>query len=184
MGCFGDFENGPIDYSYVIDSIGSMDINGILLRTQFVTVVDPPGLQPSWYFRGPIIERIGQIGYGGYWWGSGEACILEDNGFLRCYFDPDVTYSDPYFSAHHECDYTGTDEIEPYQEAFIFPNPTTDFISLPANASEINLFNSTGQKIESYKNQDQIDVSNLLPGIYIIQYQINSKNYIRKFLKL
>ncbi|MEP6794534.1 MAG: T9SS type A sorting domain-containing protein [Saprospiraceae bacterium] len=184
MGCQSDFDNGPIDFSYIIDSIGQIIVDGTLLRTQFVTILDPPGLQPSWYLQNPIIERIGQTGYGGFWWGSGEACILEDNGFLRCYEDPDLYFKNPGIQFNHECDYTATKEIDQLSNWNIFPNPTTDFISLPENAQKIDLFDSIGQKIGNYKNQDYLDVSDLPSGVYIIQFQIKSKIYVRKFLKL
>ncbi|MFZ1678203.1 MAG: T9SS type A sorting domain-containing protein [Saprospiraceae bacterium] len=184
MGCYPEFENGSIDYSYKIDSVNVINIDGIDLRRQYLHVIDPPGASTPWFFINPVIERIGANDYGGFWWGQGGGCILEDNGFLRCYEDQDIFYKNPYAQFQYECDYTGTNELEPSPETFIFPNPTTDFISLLENAKEINLFNSTGQKIRSYKNQDRIDVSFLSPGIYFIQFQINSKNYIRKFLKI
>ncbi len=184
MGCNPEFENGAIDFSYKIDSVNIINIDGIDLRRQYLHVIDPPGSSTPWFFINPIIERIGASDYAAFFWGQGGACILEDNGFLRCYIDNDLTFTNTNVQFQYDCDYTGTNDLEPSPEASIFPNPTTDFISVPEKAQEINLFNSTGQKIESYKNQDQIDVSDLWPGIYIIQFQINSKNYIRKFLKL
>jgi len=83
-----------------------------------------------------------------------------------------------------ECDYVSavksiSESIKP-----IYPNPANDFITIPDNAEIINIYNSTGQRIRVYNNQDQIDVNNLLPDIYFIQYQIKDTWYIEKFIKI
>ncbi|HZV68278.1 MAG TPA: T9SS type A sorting domain-containing protein [Saprospiraceae bacterium] len=184
MGCQSEFENGPIDFSYVIDSLGTLDIDGIILRTQFVTIVNPPGLEPTWFLQDPIIERIGQIGLSNFWWGRGETCILEDNGFLRCYIDLDLTYVNPYFALHHDCDYTGTNEIEVSANNQIYPNPVDEIIYLNQKADLITIYNSSSQKIKSFITQDQIDVSDLQPGIYFLQYHSGNMRHVERFVKL
>lgn len=183
--CFADFSNGPLDFSYVIDSIGSMTIDGQNLRLQYVTPIYNPSLGEDWLITNPIIERIGQITPASYWWGQGEGCFLGGfAGKLRCYEDNDIYFKNTFTFYDLACDYVAA--VEPLSPNIksLFPNPTNDFINLDSEAESIIIYTIDGLKIVSHKNQNRIDVSTLPPNIYIIQFQIKSKNYIRKFLKL
>lgn len=183
MGCYPDFQNGGIEYGYIIDSVSIFNVDGIDLKRQYVHVIDPPGFSTPWFFYNPIIERIGANDYGGFWWGQGGGCILEDNGFLRCYIDNDLTFINT-TQFHHDCDYTATNEIEGAADNQLYPNPVSDIVYLKVKIDLINAYNSSGQKIKTFRNQDQIDVSELQPGIYFLQYQSGNTLYIEKFLKL
>ena len=63
----------------------------------------------------------------------------------------------------------------------IAPNPATNFLNIVASpefseGSSVAVYNNLGQKVLSsnLNQQAQIDVSNLLKGVYFVQ--INSKN--------
>ncbi len=184
LQCFADFSNGPFDFSYVIDSVSTMHVDGQDLRVQYVTPIHTSG-EEFWYMENPIIERIGQVASACYWWGRGGGCFLGGfAGKLRCYEDNDIYFKNTFTFYDLACDYVAA--VEPLSPNIksLFPNPTNDFINLDSAAESIFIYTTDGLKIVSHKNQNRIDVSTLPPNIYIIQFQINSKNYIEKFLKL
>ena len=184
LGCDSDFSNGPIDFSYVVDSIGSINIDGVDLRTQYVTPVNTKGFS-DWSIDGPIVERIGLYSYSNFWWGRGEGCIL--GGFpdlLRCYEDQDIYFKNLGDKFDLPCEFINgvlalKEKLNP-----IYPNPATDIISLPENADLINIYNYTGQKLNTWKNQNQIDITILQPNIYFIHYRIENVWHIEKFIKI
>jgi len=111
MGCDADFTNDTVQFSYIIDSISSIIIDGTTLRMQYVHVSSSStGLGPNWYFNSPIIERMGQIGYGSFWWGGGADCIT-GVGYLRCYIDSDISFRNHEFIGNYDCDFTEIPEI-------------------------------------------------------------------------
>ena len=63
----------------------------------------------------------------------------------------------------------------------IFPNPSTDYISIADNNMEIDefkIFNLLGQQLLTGKYYGKIDVNSLIPGAYILS--IRKKNMIKK----
>ncbi|MEO6131517.1 MAG: T9SS type A sorting domain-containing protein [Saprospiraceae bacterium] len=182
--CFADFSNGPFDFSYVIDSVSTMHVDGQDLRVQYVTPIYTPG-EELWYLENPIIERIGQIASACYWWGRGEGCFLGGfAGQLRCYEDEDIYFKNTFTLYDLDCDYVAEVEAIVQDTNSIFPNPATDIIYLPQSVSLLTIYNLTGQKITSFENQDQIDVSNLSSGIYFLQYQSGKFLHLEKLIKL
>tara|TARA_R110002050_G_scaffold300136_1_gene467858 strand:- start:12234 stop:12593 length:360 start_codon:yes stop_codon:yes gene_type:complete len=65
-------------------------------------------------------------------------------------------------------------------EIKIYPNPTSDSISVNTDVIEINIFNTVGQIITN-SNQNIVDVSNLEAGMYFIN--ILSKKNLYKTIK-
>ena len=66
----------------------------------------------------------------------------------------------------------------------IYPNPTTDFISIPKNANSIEIFNSIG-KLENkfeYVNS-HVNIKDLPVGIYVISYSLDEHMYTGRFIK-
>lgn len=184
MGCGSDFSNGPIDFSYTIDSLGSIIIDGEELRMQHITPIHISG-NSNWSMDGPIIERIGLSSYSNFWWGRGDACILSGiYGILRCYEDQDIFFKNPAGNEFNlDCDEISS--AIPIVESTnpIYPNPSNDFITLPTFADVIHIYNYTGQKLISYINQERIDITFLQPNIYFIRYRINNVWYTEKFIR-
>ena len=184
LGCDSDFSNGPVDFNYVIDSTGSINIDGVDLRTQYVTPVNTKG-SIDWTLDGPIVERIGLFSYSNFWWGRGEGCILGGfSGLLRCYEDPDIYFKNLGDKFDLPCEFINGLEVTEDKLNSIYPNPATDILSLPANADLINIYNYTGQKLISCKKQNQIDITLLQPNIYFIHYRIDNVWYVEKFIKI
>ena len=76
----------------------------------------------------------------------------------------------------------------------VYPNPATDDVNINANfVEEINLnikiTNTLGQDILNLNNiktrdyQNQLDVSKLPAGVYLIQFNFDGKTIMRKFIK-
>lgn len=66
----------------------------------------------------------------------------------------------------------------------VYPNPTTDFINIEAKGTVSNsiLYNMQGQKILN-SNQNQIDISVLPKGTYILKTTIDGKDVTKKIIK-
>ncbi len=86
-------------------------------------------------------------------------------------------------------DDTNTEELNTIENLYIYPNPSKDKISikLPETGfTSITLINSAGQiVIHQFPEspEDEIDISNLTPGIYFIQIEGPTMNKHIKFIK-
>ena len=69
----------------------------------------------------------------------------------------------------------------------IYPNPVEDNLNIRTQQKidKIQIFNTLGKLIKEMipNNDNEINVSDLVTGIYIIQIQTNSKKTIKKFIK-
>ncbi len=80
-----------------------------------------------------------------------------------------------------------TDNERP--EITVFPNPTSDRLYLDLGALEnelryINIFNAMGQRVATPAiEHNQIDISRLPDGIYLIQLEFEDKRLIKKVIK-
>lgn len=71
-----------------------------------------------------------------------------------------------------------------YKEMSINPNPAYDLIRTPFINEEFRILNEVGKElINGYLTKEDIDISNLLPGIYFLHVSSNQGNYIGKFVK-
>ncbi len=87
----------------------------------------------------------------------------------------------------------GINEITPFKKILIYPNPVTEKLSISSNPLlgtvpvEISIFNVLGErkKIQSgfLNPSTEIDVSDLLQGLYFLKLSSESKTYGTKFLK-
>ncbi|HAQ38219.1 MAG TPA: hypothetical protein DCQ58_06885 [Saprospirales bacterium] len=73
------------------------------------------------------------------------------------------------------------------KELTFFPNPTSGkiYLDLPQDLHdyEIFIYNSFGQKQQSFKNTDQIDLSGEACGIYFIEISSEGKRYTGRIVK-
>lgn len=145
-----------INFSYVIDSTGTIDVQGKTLRTQFVHNTHDMSANP-WQIQGiyafpnePIIERIGSFP-SALWFGSG-FIVLPPEGQLstfRCYQDDEI-----YFEGNTlglPCDSVVGVNM-PEQILFsVSPNPFTSAINIDIpdhfGSLSFSLFDLTGMQI-------------------------------------
>jgi streptogramin lyase len=76
------------------------------------------------------------------------------------------------------------------KEIELFPNPAHDFITLKLphefQGSTVEILNINGEAIKSFNignNQNQLDVSHLPAGIYLVRIQSNENQIVKKFVK-
>lgn len=79
-----------------------------------------------------------------------------------------------------------TNSIATKAQVSIYPNPVVDKLSIKTNEkiSNIEVYNASGTKTQILKTQNnEIDVRHLLPGTYIIKFNLDNKAYSEKFIK-
>ena len=182
LGCGSDFAGEVIDFSYIIDSVTTRVLDGEELRVQSVHSIDQYP-EPNWVFWGPIIERLGYSGFGGWWWGQGEGCILE-SGYLRCYSDSEISLRDSNFNDNLPCDYISASSEIQVQKYKLFPNPASTHLTLPQGAEQVTLFDVTGQKLEVDRFENEIDITPYPSGLYIIRFKLEGMAGVSSFIKM
>jgi hypothetical protein len=73
-------------------------------------------------------------------------------------------------------------------EVVMYPNPASHMLNITAASTikNIIIYNITGKKVMSLsinKNTDSIDISNLLSGVYFVNYQLGNTSGVEKFIK-
>lgn len=182
LGCGSDFAGEVIDFSYIIDSVKTVVIDGEELRVQFVHSIDQYP-EPNWVFWSPIVERIGYSGFGGWWWGQGEGCILE-SGYLRCYSDSEISWRDPNFNDNLPCDYISASSEVQVEKYTLYPNPANTHLTLPPGAEQVTLFDVTGQKLEVDRFENEVDITSYPSGLYIIRFELDGMAGVASFIKM
>ena len=80
-------------------------------------------------------------------------------------------------------------DIEEAHMASVYPNPTTGPLKItpPANGGSnynVEINNIVGQTVfKAYANNNQIDVSSLVPGIYLLKLKVDGVSQTAKFVK-
>lgn len=100
----------------------------------------------------------------------------EDDGMMGSFRVIDTTVS------------TGIAEIDFENKFSIYPNPTSDYLTIVSNDNEIfslNIFNSLGKNIHSSRTTSilKLQTSNYANGMYFIQVKSNNTFYTQKFIK-
>lgn len=88
------------------------------------------------------------------------------------------------------CTFLSVNEVEKAGSINIFPNPTTQYISIASpfvNINEVEIFNAEGRLVKKamIKNEtDKIDVQDFVPGVYYVR-TYSGKDFIKsmKFIK-
>jgi len=181
MGCESNF-SGIIDFSYIVISTDSIYIDGVKLRTQIVKVIDSDSF-PEWILASPIVERIGQLDFGGTWWGHGSGCLLEDLGLLRCYVDNDIYFRNPYYDSSFACDYTEVATITFEVNCNIYPNPVENYLYIPEDVRKYYMVNILGEKMAVINENSILNLSNIPPGVYFIYLETTGNKCVNRIVK-
>ncbi|MCK9204469.1 MAG: T9SS type A sorting domain-containing protein [Bacteroidales bacterium] len=149
LGYYTTYDGSPL--KMVIDSTGTMIINGETRKLQYVSCGDGMVIE----FGGIVIEGIGNIGY---MFPSFDPSL---DGPLRCYEDSVIgLFINPYHSNNgwnfQDCEQviTGITERGVTSDIMIYPNPAGDYIHLnltgstPLWETKITIFNIFGQIID------------------------------------
>lgn len=84
------------------------------------------------------------------------------------------------------CQILTVDEYSINNFVSIYPNPSSDIISLKSalTIDKIEIFNLFGKKIKSEKYNEFIDIQNLSSGLYLLKVYSNNKFGVKKFIKV
>ncbi|HOL74223.1 MAG TPA: T9SS type A sorting domain-containing protein, partial [Bacteroidales bacterium] len=72
----------------------------------------------------------------------------------------------------------------------VYPNPATDIIVVetPENINNVKIFNSLGQNVlnQNFQNQNkiQLNIENIIPGLYIIETSLDNGLKLRKTINI
>ncbi|ASK32246.1 secretion protein [Chryseobacterium sp. T16E-39] len=80
----------------------------------------------------------------------------------------------------------GTGEVKDMESLVIYPNPTSDFVTVKNEKiiDKIELSDAEGRKISEFKGISTIDISKLLSGVYYLKIDLkNEKTQIKKIIK-
>ncbi|MEZ5195662.1 MAG: T9SS type A sorting domain-containing protein [Bacteroidales bacterium] len=175
--------SNPVDsFVVIVDSVYTRTINGNSYKVQDINTVDP---YSTYSLVGEVIKGIGNVHFLFPLYSTCDPWP----GPIRCYnntesiimFDTipcDTTYQ--YYNLVYNYDY--------YNLIEIFPNPTTEFITInmPINLpiEEATIYNHLGQKVLTTRPENnKVDVSRLKPGIYFIEVKTKDGRWNKKFIK-
>lgn len=166
----------------IIDSTGTITINGQLRKLQYVTCGDSIVIE----FGGKVIEGIGNMEY------MFPRLDGNNNGPLRCYNDNILgLFLNPYHYNNgwdfQNCEQiiTGINDLPVTETIKIYPNPVTSSFAITNldRVTEFELFDIHGRKVmKGIVNFKQvIKIDNLLKGLYFLRIK-NSK--LTRILKI
>lgn len=80
---------------------------------------------------------------------------------------------------------TKTDELIDNSSIRIFPNPVSDILNINLKAQDwsVDILDLTGRKLISVRNEKQIDLDNLISGIYLVCIKTNGLKVVKQILK-
>jgi hypothetical protein len=118
----------------IVDSIDQMIISMDTLKVLYVSVPEQAG-EAYWYFKNPIIEKIGAMYMFLGIWGLWDINIPK----LRCYSDNTITYKVP---DSESCDTIITAIKQPtalLDNIIMYPNPTKNIVRLDFSDDKLSL---------------------------------------------
>jgi hypothetical protein len=166
--------------AFVVDSIGTEEINGQNLRVQYNRLLDAGS---GWFTGAKVIERIGDVNY--LFPNHQLDCDAGNCPFLHCYSDGEIAFS---MNPEIACDtlISGLGSAEFEIETVLFPNPADGFVNLrvpdeyQAKDYSLKIYNELFcilLEMKSAGNEMFVDVSALPSGLYFVQL-LNSKKQI------
>lgn len=176
----------------IIDSVSSVNINGINLKVQYITYTpysEEMGVNEPRTER--IVERVGSESNFIYAPNCVFGCSFEYTG-LRCYNDDDISYRNEWWDRFYhdvECDSVINANIQevPNNIFAIYPNPSSGKfnISTEGNEGRADIYDSLGRKVTSIENiidGAEIDLSGHGKGIFMVVFYVDGRSYEKKMI--
>ncbi|WP_292008947.1 T9SS type A sorting domain-containing protein [Chryseobacterium sp.] len=71
------------------------------------------------------------------------------------------------------------------KEISIYPNPASDILNISSESkvNKVEIYDMSGKKVNAGLNGDQVNISNLAPGNYIINIETKDEKTSRRFIK-
>ncbi|MBR5982424.1 MAG: T9SS type A sorting domain-containing protein [Bacteroidales bacterium] len=165
----------------IIDSVSSLNVNGINLKVQYITYTPYSEEMGSYDPRTErIVERVGS---------EMDFIYAPNCGFdehfaytgLRCYNDVDISYRNEWWDRFHhdvECDSVINANIQEVSDIkfTVYPNPVDDFVIISddgqyGGAFCAELYNSLGEKLYATTAECSVsfNMDNYQAGLYVIK---------------
>ncbi|MCK9422691.1 MAG: T9SS type A sorting domain-containing protein [Bacteroidales bacterium] len=173
LGFYTTYNGSPL--KMVIDSTGTININGQIKTLQYVSCGDGIIIE----FGGIVIDGIGNIHF------MFPRLDLSLDGPLRCYEDTNTgLFINPYHYNNgwnfQDCDQiiTGIDEPVTTSNVVIYPNPATQFLEITNldRSTEYKFMDIQGRSVKSgvVFPSELVNLNDLPGGLYLLHLQ-NSK---------
>ena len=123
----------------------------------------------SGYHSGAVTTNIDY-----YSWGLNDDGQIGDNTLVNKLVPTLIT-----------CTALSTEDIIQNNELMLYPNPAANLLTIKSSSliDNVVLLNALGEIIPIQKTNDQLDVSHLSKGLYILEIVSGSKKIYKKFLK-
>ncbi|MDH6253361.1 hypothetical protein M2347_003088 [Chryseobacterium sp. H1D6B] len=100
----------------------------------------------------------------------------------------DVTYLDNLsvfgFKNGNSCQTLSTAETSNKKQIKIYPNPTSKDVNFNFNTKKVEIYNLTGQLLESYENPaEKINIEHLPKGNYLLKFYTTDNNISQQIIK-
>jgi hypothetical protein len=159
-------------YRLVINSVTTEAVDGIQLKKYGTTAIDSYSFWNGGYF----MDKIGGLD----WFLPRTVIFPEAGGPIRCYSDLQIDTS---FQSIN-CDqvlYTSIHEPSSSATIQVFPNPTSDLLTVKSNEpiGRLELFDPTGKLIATI-HEMTFDLSALSSGLYILEVHMASGQKIER----
>ncbi len=163
---------------YYVDSVGSIDIEGIIRKTYHTTAIETESY--DCVDKGMIIENIGSTSMGI----TGYACFSVTVGCfgrIVCYKNADIYYESGFLSCEF---FTNTRTVVEVTGIDIFPNPVDDILHITNESAlrieQIEIVDMAGQLLLSSQRTDQVNVQALPPGVYVLKLLAEGKKIVTR----
>lgn len=162
--------NIPRDTAYaMVDSFGfETDINGNEMKTQYLRIKENNSLSDDFLYK--VYQSVG-FAEGGMLFPdlSTGLCDVIEGSFLKCH----ISGSDTLKFGEGDCDeVTIYSNLEEHTENMpsVFPNPVEDFLQIGhIPHKQYSLYNSSGLKVLSGGQIQQINMRDLQHGLYFLE---------------
>jgi len=172
---WGFFEGFQDSIRLHVDSVGITTINGVNLKTQYVSQIN---FGESFNMYGAIYEGIGASSY---LFPLPAAVDPPEGGELRCFQNDSIglIHFTPY-----ECDYVGVESFNEIPRLNIFPNPASSAISIKTDEEfELQIFSFSGQLLGVFR-ESPVNLEDFPEGSYFVRVFSGNHLFSQKLIIL
>jgi len=177
---------GSILSEAVIDSFGVETFpSGQQIETQYMRILNNLSYDDNTLYK--VHNKIGFLNPGLLFPDIGTGLCDPSGKFIlnKCFISNQDTirFTD---SDCFEFDILDSVEEFPIEQIEIYPNPATDFVTIPANLSVLRLHDMNGVEFKVKVNGNNIEIADLVNGVYFLIFEDNTsaKRLMSKFVKL
>ena len=180
--------NGFMDLQLAVDSITTVQIDGVDYKKWYGQKICIDGVEPGPYESFEILEYIGQL-WGEYLFWNTDGCITGGGSYgFTCYKNGDFTYP-----TGADCPVLMIVDVEEPgldSELTVYPNPVEGILHLKAELAKlqrVSITDLSGKSVLEINNQNgihQIDLNALKSGMYLLKVTARGGEAVRKVVKL